>query len=186
VHKLNEFLIVSLFFVIYLVTSCNPTKEVATGNKPLNTESEISIPFSDSEYKTDQYFFRAVQSGTNEKIDIAKNIALQNAKVLLASNIQSTILSVSENYSKEYNKENKQIFESKFEEISIQITRQVISNVEIIGEKVIREDNKLYLYWVAIEMEKMYVLKGLEEIMADDDEIDINYTQFEEIFNNEN
>jgi len=185
-NRFNKSIIIGLFSVIYLVTSCSPTKEVISGNIPMNTESEISIPFSSSKYKTDHFFFRAVQSGTNEKIDIAKSIALQNVKVLLASNIQSTILSVSESYSKEYNKGNKQMFESKFEEISVQITRQVISNIEVIGEKVIRENNKLYLYWVAIEMEKKYVLKGLEELMADDDEIDINYTQFEEIFNNEN
>ena len=41
---------------------------------------EISVPFSDSKYKTDKDYFRSTASGNSPSLEDARSIALLNAK----------------------------------------------------------------------------------------------------------
>jgi len=150
-------------------------------------EIEVSVPFSSKEYQTDQDTFRAKQSGNSPDLSTSKKIALQNAKSELAGNIQIFVKSVTSQYTIQQTIAAKQDFENKFEELSIEVVNQNLSNVSIIGEKTVNERDGSYTYWVAIEMVKTSVLAEIDNKISKDPKLkaDFDKKKFEEIFNKE-
>lgn len=148
---------------------------------------EVKIPFSESKYQSDKNYFRAVQSGTSADMSTAKKIALVNAKSELAGNIQTTVRTVTDNYTNQRTFSDKQNFENKFEELSRQVTNQVLTNVVSIDEKILKNKENIYTFWIAIEMNKDEILKNISARIAEDDRLQIDFDkyQFEEVFNQE-
>jgi hypothetical protein len=148
---------------------------------------EIAIPFSDSKYQTDKKFFRAVQSGTSPDMSTAKKIALVNAKTELAGNIQTLVKTVTDNYTNQRTFTNKQEFENKFEELSRQVTTQMLTNVVSIDEKMLKDEEGKYTCWMAIEMNKDEVLKNMNDQISKDAKLQIDFDKYlyEKIFNQE-
>ena len=59
---------------------------------------EISVPFSENKYKSDNDFFRAKNSGKSVDLATAKKVAIMNAKSELAGAIQSIMKAVTDQY----------------------------------------------------------------------------------------
>lgn len=148
---------------------------------------EVEIPFSDSKYQTDKSNFRAVQSGISPDMSTAKKIALVNAKSELAGNIQTLVKTVTDNYTNQRTFSDKQEFENKFEELSRQITNQLLTNVIPIDEKMLKNSDGKYTCWIAIEMGKDEVLKNLTDQISNENKLQIDFDkyQYEKIFNQE-
>lgn len=53
--------------------------------------TEISVPFSTKEFRSDQEAFRSKQSGRSPDQSTAKKIAYQNARAEMAANINATV-----------------------------------------------------------------------------------------------
>ena len=79
---------------------------------------EITVPFSGKEFRSDENYFRAKQIGKSPDLATAKKIAFQNAKSEMASNINSTVKKVTDQYTNQRTVGNAQEFENKFEEYS--------------------------------------------------------------------
>jgi len=79
---------------------------------------EITVPFSAKEFRTDENNFRAKQVGKSPDLATAKKIAFQNAKSEMASNINSTVKKVTDQYTNQRTVGNTQEFENKFEELT--------------------------------------------------------------------
>ncbi len=175
--------ILVILFVLTSIVGCK-TKQIVT--KATNS-TEIKVPFSDNKYKTDKDFFRAVQSGASPDISTAKKIALVNAKSELASNIQTVVKTVTDNYTNQRSLTNKHEFENKFEELSRQVTDQMLTNVVIMDEKMLKDDDNKYTCWLAIEMNKDEILNNLSNQISKDSnmQMDFDKFQFEKIFNQE-
>jgi hypothetical protein len=173
--KVSLILLISLIFCF----TCKTTKHL-----PGTT---IEVPFSGKQYQTDKDFFRAKQSGNSPDLSTAKKIALQNAKAELASSINTTIKSVTEQYTNQRSFNDKQEFESKFEENVRAVVSQEISDVKIIGEKLLKEDNGTYTYWIAIETSKLAVQNNLQKRISSDQKLQLDYdkTEFMKIFDSE-
>lgn len=148
---------------------------------------EITLPFSSREYKTDEDFFRARNVGKSPDLATAKKIALNNAKSELASNIQTTIKKVTDQYTNQRTVANKQEFENKFEELSREVTNLTIANIRVKDEKVFKEEDGSYTYWVAIEADKKTIFDNIEQKISNDAKLKLDYDKkkFEEIFNAE-
>lgn len=172
--------------ILLAVTSIIGCKSKQTVTKATGS-TEIKVPFSESKYKTDKNFFRAVQSGTSPDMATAKKIAMVNAKSELASSIQTTVKVVTDNYTNQRSFANKQEFENKFEELSRQVTNQMLSNVVIMDEKMLKDENDKYTSWLAIEMSKDEVLKNLTDQISNEEKLQIDFDkyQYEKIFNQE-
>jgi hypothetical protein len=168
---------------IVTFTSCQSTKKL----QKVTGAQEITVPFSESKYKSDKDFFRAKQMGVSPDLATAKKIALLNAKAELASNIKSLIKRVTDQYTNQKTVENKQEFESKFEELSREVVDQTLTDVNLIGEKIFKEKDGGYSYWVAIEVSKQSVLDGVNNKIAKNEKLQLDYdkNKFEDIFNSE-
>jgi len=170
--KLNVLLLVVATSI--LMGSCKSTQKLSDVTKA----EEIEIPFSDAKYKTDKDFFRAVQTGISPDLATSKKIALQNAKTELASNIQTIIKAVTDNYTNQRTVNDKQEFESKFEELSRQVTNQQLIDVKVIGEKSYKEVDGRYSFWIAIEMSKDVLLENFQNQIPKDEKLKLDFDKY--------
>lgn len=148
---------------------------------------EITVPFSGKDYETNKESFRARSSGNSLDMITAKKIALQNAKSEMAGMIQTTMKKVTEQYTNQRQIGTNQEFSNKFEELAREVTNQTLTDVAVIGEKIFKETNNTYTYWVAIEANKKTVLEGMDKAIGQNQKIaqDYDKKKFEEIFNAE-
>ena len=172
--------------LIVTVSTFNMCKSSKSLQKATEDE-EVEIPFTDSKYATNKDVFRATQSGRSHNLTKAKNIALINAKKLLASNVKSIIKICTYNYTNERTFGDKQEFENKFKELSRQVTNQQLSDVKVIDEKAFREQDGKYTYWVAIEMPGDALLDQISESISKEKKIKLDFDkhQYEKIMQEE-
>lgn len=148
---------------------------------------EISVPFSSKEYRSDEDNFRAKQVGKSPDLATAKKIAFQNAKSEMAANINSTIKRVTDQYTNQRTVGNTQEFENKFEELAREVVNLEISNVREIGEKIFKETDGAFSYWIAIEAAKKTIFEKLDSKISNDAKLKLDYDKqkFQSIFDAE-
>tara|TARA_B110000503_G_scaffold115391_1_gene173698 strand:+ start:330 stop:902 length:573 start_codon:yes stop_codon:yes gene_type:complete len=169
--------------VIIMSYSCKSTKTIEKTTGAV----EISVPFSEGKYKTDKNFFRAKQVGKSMDLATAKKVAIMNAKTELAGTINSTMKSVTDQYTNQRTVGNNQEFENKFEQLARDIVSETLADVRIMDEKILKETDNNYSYWVAIEMSKESVLESMNNRISKDKKLQLDYDKmkFEEVFNSE-
>jgi hypothetical protein len=148
---------------------------------------EISVPFSGKEFRSDENAYRAKQVGKSPDLATAKKIAFQNAKAEMAGNIQSMIKRVTDQYTNQRTVGNTQEFENKFEELAREVVNLQMSNVKEIGEKIFKETDGAYSYWIAIEANKKEVFDKLDAKISNDAKVKLDYDKqkFQQIFDAE-
>jgi len=164
-----------LFAAMIADTGCNSSRKA------------LSLPFDGKQYQTDNNYFRARSSGSSPDLETAKRIALQLARTEMATNIQATMKVVSEIYTNQMQVGNVQEFGQTFDAISRQVVDQTLNDVKTIGEKAFQEADGRYRYWVAIEMNKEPVVRGLEERISNEDKMKLEFDRyrFRQIFDEE-
>jgi hypothetical protein len=167
--------------------SCKSKKKKVTPIEKSTGAVEISVPFSEAKFYSDKENFRAKSSGSSPDLQTSKKIALQNAKSEMAGLIQTTIKKVTDQYTKQVTIGNQTEFNNKFEELAREVTNQELVDVKVLGEKLFKEPNNSYTYWIAIEANKQAVLNGIDKGIANNKKIEQDYDKkkFEEIFNAE-
>lgn len=148
---------------------------------------EISVPFSGKEFRSDENSFRAKQVGKSPDLATAKKIAFQNARGEMAGNINSIVKRVTDQYTNQRTVGNTQEFENKFEELSREVVNLEMSNVKEIGEKIFKEPDGSYTYWIAIEADKKAVFDKLDARISNDAKLKLDYDKqkFQQIFDAE-
>lgn len=167
--------------------ACKSKKNAVTPIDKSTGAVEISVPFSSKEYYSDKENFRAKSSGSSPDLQTAKKIALQNAKTEMAGLIQTTIKKVTDQYTQQRTVGNQADFNNKFEELAREVTNQELIDVKVLGEKLFKEPNNTYTYWVALEANKQTVLNGIDKGISNNKKLEQDYDKkkFEEIFNSE-
>ena len=169
--KAQNLIIPSLMIAMVLsTTSCKTPKNIEKTTGAV----EISVPFSDSKYKTDKDYFRAKNIGKSIDLATSKKIALQNAKSEIAGNIQSIMKAVTDQYTKSSKVDDKENFENKFEELSRDVVNQTLSDVRIMDEKIFKETDGKYSYWVAIETSKQSILEGVTAKVSKNEKLQLD------------
>jgi len=148
---------------------------------------EITVPFSTKEYRSDESTFRAKQVGRSSDIATAKKIAFQNARGEMASNINATVKRVTDQYTNQRTVGNTQEFENKFEELSREVVNLEMSNVKEIGEKIFKETDGSYTYWIAIEADAKTVFDKIDSKISSDAKLKLDYDKqkFQQVFDSE-
>lgn len=176
--------------IMITLNACKAKKiEKTTGGQ------EVIVPFSENKYKSDKDFFRAHQSGNSLDLATAKKIALQNAKADLAGNIKSLVKKVTDQYTNQRTVKNKQDdkvnekqdYENKFEELAREVVDQTLTDVRIMDEKIFKEKDGGYTYWVAVEESKQSIVDGVSNKISKDEKLQLDYDKkkFEDVFNKE-
>ena len=148
---------------------------------------EITVPFSSKEYRSDEDHFRAKQVGKSVDIATAKKIAFQNARAEMAGNINAIVKRVTDQYTNQRTVGNAQDFENKFEELSREVVNLQMSNVKEIGEKIFKEPDGSYTYWIAIEAAKKEVFDKIDARISSDAKLKLDYDKqkFQQVFDAE-
>ncbi|OYU94531.1 MAG: hypothetical protein CFE21_16130 [Bacteroidetes bacterium B1(2017)] len=172
---------------IIAFSACKSKKNAATPIEKNSGAVELTVPFSSKEFYSDKESFRAKSSGNSPDQPTARKIALQNAKSEMAGLIQTTIKKVTDQYTQQRTVGNQADFNNKFEELAREVTNQELVDVRVIGEKLFKEQNNTYTYWIAIEANKQTVMNGIDKGVANNKKIEQDYDKkkFEEIFNAE-
>jgi hypothetical protein len=175
--------ILSSLVAFSLLTSCSSPKSLSSVTK----SEEVSIPFSDNKYKSDKDYFRTKQVGKSPDLATSKKIALQNVKAELAGNIKSVVKKVTEQYTNQRTVGNKQEFENKFEELSREVVDQSLTNIRQVDEKVFKEMDGSFTYWVVLEIPKQSVLDEVNSKISKNEKLQLDYDKqkFETVFNSE-
>lgn len=184
IMKTTQLLLIPAIAVMTLA-GCKSKKQT-----PIQKETgavEISVPFSSKEYRSDENAFRAKQMGKSPDMATAKKIAFQNARAEMAGNINATVKRVTDQYTNQRTVGNAQEFENKFEELSREVVNQEMSNVKEIGEKIFKEPDGSYTYWIAIEANKKEVFEKIDSKISADAKLKLDYDKmkFQQIFDAE-
>ena len=109
-------------------------------NTELFSEGQQKSPFT-AEFKTDDKYYRAIDCGKCVEINTAKTIANLNAKVKIMKQMASA------------KKDSTTIEQANGTTTSIRY-EATLKNTIIADEKLFRDKDGSYIYWVAMEMEK--------------------------------
>lgn len=174
-------------FTLVVFSICLYNCKTTTPITEKTNAEEVELPFTSKEFRTDKENFRASQTGLSPDLATSKKIALQNAKTELASNVQTTIKAVTDNYTNQRTFNDRQEFENKFEELSRQVTNQQLTNVKIIGEKSFIEADGRYRYYIAIEMSMDAMKNQLYKGISNDEKLQLDFDKylFEKVLNEE-
>lgn len=172
-----------LFVFSIAAIGCKSKKEIAK----IQDSTEIAIPFSGKQYENNKDYFRSKQVGESADLATAKKIAEQNAKAEMAGNIEAVIKRVTEQYTNQRSVTSQKDFENKFEEMSREVVRQDIRDVRVIGERLYKQKDGLYSYWIALESPKETTLTGVFDGISKDAQLQLDFDKykFEKIFNDE-
>lgn len=165
-----------------VATSCRtPQPTIQAGSV------EVTTPFSENRYRSDNTHFRAVNQGSSVDHAMARRIALQNARTEMATNIGATVRAVSENYADQRQVGDRQEFQSRLQELSRTVVDQQLNDVRVIGDRTFREPNNRLTVWVAIEMSHDALMNALNNTLSRDERLrqDFDMHLFRQVFDAE-
>ena len=172
------------FCTILFFTNCS--RKTTTIQKESGA-TKLITPFNSKEYRSDNDFFRAVQSGKSPDLATSKKIAKQNSRAALAADINALVQRVTDQYTNQRTIGNAQEFENKYEELAREAVMLSLSNVREIGEETQKELDGGFSCWTAIEVGKKEVFDKLDSKISGDAKLKLDYDKqkYEKIFNEE-
>lgn len=115
-------------------------------------ETEIVVFCSGPEYETSAGVFRANSMGQSMDMDVAKRKAMANARLELASSIETTVRGVTDNYVNSTSAGSDEQVESRYESLTREVVNQELRGIRVICERYTRTPEGNYKAYVAIEM----------------------------------
>ena len=168
----RTFIAFSAFAVALLLASCGGSKKT-TG--VTSGEKEIILHCSGAEYSSDKKHFRATSTGKSQSLEIAKEKAYTNTRTRLASLINVTVKTVTDNYAKSVTMNNQEVAEDRFETLTRQTVNQELNNTKIICEKLTQDQQGNYTYYVAMEMAADDLLNSMNNTLSKEKELKVDY-----------
>jgi hypothetical protein len=178
--QLTKIALFSICLSALSLYSCKPKKSLQKTEKAVEV---IDIPFADKDHRTNKDNFRASSSGKSADMATSKKIALMNAKNEMASLISATMKRVTDQYTNQVTVGNKQDLEIKFEELQREVVNQQLVDVKILGEKVLKQPDGSFEYWICVEMSKDAVINGISN--SQNNKLNYDKKKYEDIFNQE-
>ncbi len=165
-------------------SSCKSKKKVTAKSQVGEIIEELPC---ENKGKSDKNFFRASAMSTSSDLSLAKEKALLLAKQRLVTLINSNTKSVTDRYVNEREIGEAAEFEQKFENMTREVADETINNIVVTCEKASVTEEKKYHGFVAIEVHRDDVLKGIDRRISNDDKLQLDYDKqkFQEIFEDE-
>ncbi len=178
--------LIRLSYVVVVVAAavfagCKSKQPMPSGEK------EVVVPCSGPDFFTTNKVFRANSIGESMDQVTSKKKALTNARNELAQAINTTVKTVTDNYTNSRTMNRKEELEQKFEQLNREVVDQSLQGVRTICEKLVQTKEGGYKTYVAIELSADDLVKQYNERMSADDrlKIDYDYEKFKDTFNAE-
>lgn len=164
-----------------VVTGCKSKAPMPSG------ETEIVVPCSGAEFFTTNKVFRANSIGESMDQVTSKKKALTNARNELAQSIQTTVKTVTDNYTNSRTMDKREALEQKFEQLNREVVEQTLTGVRTICEKLVQTKEGNYKTYVALELSADDLVKEYNARISKDEslKIDYDYEKFKDTFNAE-
>ena len=101
-------------------------------------EKEVVVPCSGPDFFTTNKVFRANSIGASMDQVTSQKIALTNARNQLAQSIQTTVKTVTDNYTNSTSVNKKEELEQKFETLNREVVDQTLTGIRTICEKLVQ------------------------------------------------
>jgi molecular chaperone DnaK (HSP70) len=179
--KLVNLTFVAITTAAILITGCKHKEKAPTGEK------EVIVPCSGPTFFTDSKTFRSNSIGESMDQVTSKKKAETNARNELAQAIQTTVKTVTDNYTNSRTQNTKEDLEQKFESLNREVVDQSLSGIRTICEKLMQTKEGTYKTYIALELSADDLVKKYNERMSTDDKlkIDYDYTKFKDTFDKE-
>lgn len=163
--------------------SCSSSKKAVGPAAPAGMVEE-AIPLSGPQYRSDAEYYRAVQNGVSTERSTAQKIAMQNCRQDLAAEIQADVKTVIENYVKNQDTGISAEHKSQYQELAYTAVNQQLRDVQIVEEKMFRQDNGSMRYYVCMQLPKAALEAAVEDAIAKDAKLNLEFdrAQFKKIF----
>ena len=145
---------------------------------------EEAIPLSGAQYRSNAEYYRAVQNGVSTERSTAQKIAMQNCRQDLAAAIQADVKLVIENYVKNQDTGVAAEHKSQYQELAYTAVGQQLRDVQVVEEKMFRQDNGSFRYYVCMQLPKAALEAAIEDAIAKDAKLNLEFdrAQFKKIF----
>lgn len=180
--SLKTFLLVLIAGISFAACKKNKEVQAPAGEVLINEYCTGDEFFSDNKY------FRATGLGESMDQATARKKAFSNARADLASAVQTTIKGTIDNYVNSREMNNVEQVEERFEGLTREVISQELSGTKTICQKAVQvQSNGNYKYYVAIELSGQDLITKMNERLAKDDalKIDYDYEKFKETFESE-
>lgn len=125
--------------------------------------NKIKDPLRGSSYESNNRFWRAVGKGTSRDEQIAVKKARINAKGELASQVNSIVKSMADQYVGSTEFENKDEITGKFQDLIRLTVNTEIADLRLIKEVKYKDKKDIYTVFAAYEIKKKSMLKHLKK-----------------------
>lgn len=179
--RIANFSLVIVVAAAALMGGCKSKAKVPDGEK------EVVVPCSGPDFFTSAKVFRANSIGESMDQVTSKKKALTNARNELAQSIQTTVKTVTDNYTNSRSMNRKEELEQKFEQLNREVVEQTLQGVRTICEKLVQTKDGNYKTYVAIELSADDLVKQYNERLSKDErlKIDYDYEKFKDTFDKE-
>jgi len=179
--KISIYSIAAVAFAAALIGGCKNKKKMPDGEK------EVVVPCSGPDFFTTNKVFRANSIGESMDQVTSKKKALTNARNELAQSIQTTVKTVTDNYTNSTSMDKKEQLEQKFESLNREVVDQTLQGVRTICEKLVQTKDGNYKTYIAIELSADDLVKEYNNRLSQDDKlkVDYDYEKFKDTFNKE-
>lgn len=164
-----------------MVVGCKSKPPIPEGEK------EVVVPCSGPDYFTNAKVFRANSIGESMDQVTSKKKALTNARNELAQSIQTTVKTVTDNYTNSREMNRREELEQRFEQLNREVVDQTLQGVRTICEKLVQTKEGNYKTYIAIELSADDLVKQYNERLSKDErlKIDYDYEKFKQTFDAE-
>ena len=164
-----------------LIAGCKSKQAIPTGEK------EVVVPCSGPDFFTNAKVFRANSIGESMDQVTSKKKALTNARNELAQSIQTTVKTVTDNYTNSREMNKREELEQRFEQLNREVVDQTLQGVRTICEKLVQTKEGNYKTYIAIELSADDLVKQYNERLSKDErlKIDYDYEKFKSTFDAE-
>jgi ribosomal protein S20 len=147
----------------------------------------VVVPCSGPDYFTTNKVFRSNSIGESMDQVTSKKKALTNARNELAQSIQTTVKTVTDNYTKSVSMDKREQLEQNFESLNREIVDQTLQGLRTICEKLVQTKDGNYKTYIAIELSADDLVKQYNSRLSTDDKlkVDYDYEKFKDTFNKE-
>jgi hypothetical protein len=134
---------------------------------------KVKEPFRGNAYESNNRFFRSTGKGESSQDNIALGKANSEAKAQLASQVNTTMKQVTDQYLGQTENERAADVADKFQSLSREVMNTDLSDIRKIGqEKFYNEKTKTYTVFVAYEIKKNAMFRFMKKQAKTDEKID--------------
>jgi hypothetical protein len=134
----------------------------ACANSPFG--KKVSEPFSGNAYESNNRFFRATGKGESSSDNIARGKADIEAKTYLASQVNTTMKQVADNYMGQTENERGADVAEKFQSLAREVMNTDLADIRKVGEKKFyNEKEKKYTVFIAYEIKKNAMFRFMKK-----------------------